>query len=103
MTALRDRGERLGEAGVGREALRASEDDWIGRRLARKGRGKGSLLEGDFFLALPGWAGLWFRPGTFLTDWTGDIPDTVTELGRVERLDALESEQCDGRASAVCV
>ena len=29
------------------------------------------------FPPLPRWATLWSRPGTWLTDWTGGIPDTV--------------------------
>ena len=45
-----------------------------------------------------------YGPGTYLTDWTGDIPDTATmaSLG-LKRANAMENEQCDGREAAVCV
>jgi hypothetical protein len=46
----------------------------------------------------------WYRPGTCLTEWTGDIPDTATMAGlSLKRADAMENEQCDGREAAVCI
>jgi PP-loop superfamily ATP-utilizing enzyme len=45
----------------------------------------------------------WYGPGACLTKRTGDIPDTIVNSPRpVEERHALESEQCDGRESAVC-
>jgi hypothetical protein len=46
----------------------------------------------------------WYGPGTYLTEWTGDIPDTATMAGlSLKRADAMENEQCDGREAAVCI
>jgi hypothetical protein len=48
--------------------------------------------------------GGWYGPGTWLTEWTGDIPDTATMAGlSLKRADAMENEQCDGREAAVCI
>src|SRR5450432_4763545 len=45
-----------------------------------------------------------YKPGTYLTDWTGDIPDTATMASlSLKRADAMENEQCDGREAAVCI
>jgi hypothetical protein len=45
-----------------------------------------------------------YGPGTWLTEWTGDIPDTATMAGlSLKRADAMENEQCDGREAAVCI
>jgi hypothetical protein len=47
---------------------------------------------------------LGYKPGTYLTDWTGDIPDTATMASlSLKRADAMENEQCDGREAAVCI
>jgi len=46
----------------------------------------------------------WYKPGTYLTKWTGDIPDTATMASlSLKRADAMENEQCDGREAAVCI
>ena len=45
-----------------------------------------------------------YRPGGYLTDWTGSIPDTVNDGGcGLEKAHAMENEQCDGRETAVCL
>jgi hypothetical protein len=43
-----------------------------------------------------------YRPGGWLTDWTGRIPDTLLSKGqlRVQPAYALENEQCDGRKTS---
>ncbi len=46
------------------------------------------------------WGG--YRPGTCLTEQTGHISDTAMEWP-VERTDAMEREQCDGREAEVCI
>lgn len=61
----------------------------------------GTYLRVEADPALTRWAKEWCRPGTFLTDRTGEIPDTKL-TGRVEQGHALESEQCHGRENPVC-
>ena len=44
-----------------------------------------------------GYLFLGYRPGTCLTDWTGEIPDTANlGLWRLKRRHGLENEQCYG-------
>lgn len=44
------------------------------------------------------------KPGGWLTEQTGSIPDTAQESRRgLKTAHAMEREQCDGRETAVCV
>ncbi len=46
----------------------------------------------------------WYRPGASLTKQTGSIPDTAKDGARgLQTAHAMESEQCDGRETTVCV
>ena len=57
---------------------------------------KGDEVHFSFFPALTDRANFWSGPGRWLTDQTGDIPDTAT-LRRVERQHALENAGEEGR------
>jgi hypothetical protein len=55
------------------------------------------------FPALPGWADVWYGPGTWLTKQTGHMVDTFSSQREAsKRGDGLESEQGSGSTKEVC-